>query len=52
MAVEKCFRANENEKKKKAMLIECCKLKMGASLPWSLLQMEVWEKNTFGFTKD
>ena len=35
MAAEKWFRAIENEKKE-AMVIECCKLKMGPSLPWSL----------------
>ena len=38
--------------RKEAMLLECCKLKMGPSLPWSLLQMTEWEKNAFGFTKD
>ena len=52
MPVEKCFRANENKKKKEAMAIECLKLKVSLSIPWSLLQMVVWEKNAFGFTKD
>ena len=51
MAVAKCFRANENEKKKnygnRVLQIE-----NGPLLPWSLLQMTVWEKNAFGFTND
>ena len=39
-------------KRKEAMAMECLKLKVSLSLPWSLLQMVVWEKNAFGFTKD
>ena len=39
-------------KRKEAMAIIRCKLKMGPSLSWSLLQMAVWEKNAFGLTKD
>ena len=38
-------------KRKEAMIIEPSKLKMGPSLSGSLLQMAVWEENTFGFTK-
>ena len=38
-------------KKKEAMVTECWKLKMGPSLPWSLLQMSVSEKNAFVFYK-
>ena len=38
-------------KRKEAMVIEHSKLKMGPSLPSSLLQMAVWETNAFGFTK-
>ena len=34
-----------------AMVIECYKLKIDPSLPWSLLQMALWEKNVFGFIK-
>ena len=51
IAVEKCFRTNKNEKKR-SYGNQVLQLKMGPSLPWSLLQMAVWEKNALGFTKD
>ena len=38
-------------KRKETMLIECCKLKMGPSLPESLLQMAVLGKKSIRFYK-
>ena len=37
--------------RQETMAIKCCKLKISPLLPWSLLQMAVWEKNAFDFTK-
>ena len=34
------------------LVIECCKLKIGPSLPCSLLEMTVWRKNELGSKKD
>ena len=38
-------------KRKEAMVIERCKLKMTPSLSWSLMQMAISENNVFSFTK-
>ena len=38
--------------RKETKTIKCCKLKMSPLLPWSLLQIVVWEKNAFDFTED
>ena len=51
MAVERSASEQMRMKRKEAMVIECWKLKMTPTVPWSLLQMAVWEKNAFGFTR-
>ena len=50
MAVEKCFRANEN-KKKRGYGNQVFQIENGSFIPLFLLEMAVWEKNVFGFTK-